>query len=1074
MGSRERLSRSGQPESKLVELEARLKERDKRVSELETGLQTLQDRLRQKERQVRDLEANVGQLQVAGQATKRELEDIHSSLSWKILTTYWWVVENRRGAKRSLGPLGRKVLGKLVSPRLRWMIRQKTGWGNKGREHDPGHWRKSEIPLPRSYDVLCFPIIDWGFRIQRPQHLMRQFASTGHRVFYVSLNFRSSGAAFKTRRIEKNIYEVSFRGPRRNVYSDAMDTRSLEDLFSALESLRVDLNLGATVSFVQLPFWQPLAKRLRDTHYWPLVYDCMDYHAGFSTNKSEMLDSEVDLIRSADTVLATSASLMDYIQRHNQKVRLLPNACDFEHFSGIRPKEPTSSLVVGYYGAIADWFDSDLVAELAEKRQDWSFQLIGSTFSADLSRLSKCRNVFFQGEKAYDEIPRWIERFDVLIIPFRRTPLTDATNPVKAYEILAAGKPLVAVPLPELQQMKPLVQIGASAEEFEREIEKAVRNNTPELVEMRQRFAQDNTWGIRFRALEPVVAGLFERASVIVITYNNLVLNRLCLESIFSRTTWPNYEVIVVDNGSSDGTPEYLKRAEQTYSNLKVILNDRNLGFPAGNNVGLRHASGDYLVLLNNDTVVSSGWLTGLIKHLRKDPSIGLIGPVTNEIGNEARILVGYRKISSMPAWAAKHARKNDGLAFEIPVVAMFCLAMRREVQQEIGDLDERFELGMFEDDDYTRRARNAGYKTMCARDVFIHHFGQASFDLLGEEKRHSVFEANRKGFEDKWGEKWRRHQYGKGWGHGASLMSRMLKAVSDSKSSLTAHRVVPDESNRPAPPYFSRRFGHFHGEPSIRGRCNICNQETVFFCEDASLYRESLFCDCCLTISRYRSIARGVLRSVRTLTGGTADSISELASGVATKHLSIYDTQAAFYFEKYAYPLPDMISRSPRIEVRTSLYKPDRAFGATLGKNMTNQNLEALTFPDDAFDIVITSDVMEHIRLDDRAHGEVARVLKPGGIYLFTVPHFRDRRETLKRVEIVDPEDPEKDCFVMEREYHGDANSAEGRALSYRTYGTDLDLALSELGFEVTYEKQDFPEMGIMNTELFTCRLLE
>ena len=1072
MGSRERLSRSDQPESKLIGLETRLKEREKRVSELETVLQTFQDRLSQKEQQLQDLEAHIGQLQVAGQGIKRELEDIHSSLSWKILTVYWRVVESHRATKRSLGYHGRKTLGRLIPPRLRWTIRQRTSWGIKGRE--PGPWTKSEIPVSRSHEVLCFPLIDWDFRIQRPQHLMRQFASAGHRVFYVSLNFRSLGTAFKTRRIEKNIYEVSLRGPRRNVYSDAMDSKSLEDLFSALESLRVDLNLGATVSFVQLPFWQPLAKRLRDTHHWPVVYDCMDYHAGFSTNKPEMLDSEVDLIRTADTVLATSGSLMEYIQRHNQKVHLLPNACDFEHFSGIRTKEATSSLVVGYYGAIADWFDSDLVADLAEKRPDWSFQLIGSTFSADLSRLSTCHNVFFQGEKAYDEIPRWIETFDVLIIPFRRTPLTDATNPVKAYEILAAGKPLVAVPLPELQQMRPLVQIGASAEEFEREIEKAVRNDTPELVEMRKQFAQDNTWGIRFRALKPVVDGLFERASVVVITYNNLVLNRLCLESIFSRTTWPNFEVIVVDNGSSDATPEYLKRAEREYSNLKVILNDRNLGFPAANNVGLRHASGDYLVLLNNDTVVSSGWLTGLIKHLKKDPSIGLIGPVTNEIGNEARILVGYRKISNMPAWAAKHVRRNDGLASEIPVVAMFCLAMRREVQEKIGDLDERFELGTFEDDDYTRRARNAGYKIVCARDVFIHHFGQASFDLLGDEKRRSVFEANRKRFEDKWGEKWRRHHYSEGWGLGARLMSRMWKALSDTKSSLTAHSVVRDGSNYPPPRYFSRRFGHFQGEPSIRGRCNICNQETVFFCDDASLCRESLFCDCCLTISRYRSIARGVLRSVRTLTGVTADSISELASGVATKHLSIYDTQAPFYFEKYAYPLPDMMSRSPRLEVRTSLYRPDRTFGANLGKNITNQNLEALTFPDDAFDIVITSDVMEHIRLDDRAHGEVARVLKPGGIYLFTVPHFRDRRETLKRVKIVDPEDPKKDCFVMEREYHGDANSAEGRALSYRTYGTDLDFALSELGFEVTYEKQDFPEMGIMNTELFTCRLLE
>ena len=145
--------------------------------------------------------------------------------------------------------------------------------------------------------------------------------------------------------------------------------------------------------------------------------------------------------------------------------------------------------------------------------------------------------------------------------------------------------------------------------------------------------------GTRFQAVDRVAYDRPEKASVIVTTYNNLTLNRLCLESLFSHTTWPNFEVIVVDNGSSDGTPAYLRRVEQTCPNLKVILNDRNLGFPAGNNVGLRHASGDYLVLLNNDTVVSSGWLSGLIKHLRADRDIGLICPVTNEIANEAKIL---------------------------------------------------------------------------------------------------------------------------------------------------------------------------------------------------------------------------------------------------------------------------------------------------------------------------------------------------------------------------------------------------------------------------------------------------
>jgi len=189
---------------------------------------------------------------------------------------------------------------------------------------------------------------------------------------------------------------------------------------------------------------------------------------------------------------------------------------------------------------------------------------------------------------------------------------------------------------------------------------------------------------------------------------------------------------------------------------------------------------------------------------------------------------------------------------------------------------------------------------------------------------------------------------------------------------------------------------------------------------------------------------------------------------------LKIYDTQAPFYFDGSAYPIPDLLARCRWLDLQTSLYLPQQRLGKKLGPKQTNQNLEALTFPDNYFDILVTSDVIEHVRLDFRAHQEIRRVLKPGGIYLFTVPHFRDRRDTFYRVAVVDPADPAKDIYLTEKEYHGDANAEDGRALSYRSYGTDLDETLHRLGFTVDYCKTDFPRAGILNTELFFCRLVK
>ena len=262
------------------------------------------------------------------------------------------------------------------------------------------------------------------------------------------------------------------------------------------------------------------------------------------------------------------------------------------------------------------------------------------------------------------------------------------------------------------------------------------------------------------------------------------------------------------------------------------------------------------------------------------------------------------------------------------------------------------------------------------------------------------------------------------------------------------------------------------HNQQALQGTCNICGRKASFSFTDPSLYRESLSCSACRSTSRYRSIARGILRAVNEMTGLEAQSLAELRRLKPGKRLAIYDTQLPFYESDSAYPIPDWLRRCRWINLFLSTYRERVALGLKLDSRTTNQNLEKLTFPDNHFDVVITTDVMEHVRLDFEAHREIARVLKPGGVYLFTVPHYRHGRETIFRVAVVDPLDSSKDQFLMEKEYHGDANSPEHAALAYRVYGTELDEALTQLGFSVEYTREDFPEMGIVNTELFYCRL--
>lgn len=262
-----------------------------------------------------------------------------------------------------------------------------------------------------------------------------------------------------------------------------------------------------------------------------------------------------------------------------------------------------------------------------------------------------------------------------------------------------------------------------------------------------------------------------------------------------------------------------------------------------------------------------------------------------------------------------------------------------------------------------------------------------------------------------------------------------------------------------------------FHGQQHVDGQCNVCGKQAYFFYQEVALWRESLNCEHCRTTSRYRSITRGILRAICELTGDEATSLATLPHSSKTR-LRVYDTQPPFYCDPCAYPLPDLLKATGWVEVVLSQYKPKKPLGKVLAKGVTNQNLECLTFADDSLDIVITSDVMEHVRLDDRAHREIYRVLKTGGIYIFTVPHNRAWDETLIRVQIIDPDDPSKDVHLLEPEYHGDTNSDEGGGvLAYRTYGKDVETFLAGLGFEVEYSCLDIEQLGIMNAELFYCR---
>src|SRR5574337_1382976 len=263
-------------------------------------------------------------------------------------------------------------------------------------------------------------------------------------------------------------------------------------------------------------------------------------------------------------------------------------------------------------------------------------------------------------------------------------------------------------------------------------------------------------WGIDW--FKPTAASFRVRAkamggqltSIIILTHNGIEHTRKCLASIEAHTPEP-HELVIVDNGSDDGTIAYLRSYMAAHDNVRVIANRSNRGFAAGNNQGLALARGDYLLLLNNDTIVTIGWLQRMLQVFLAHPDVGIVGPMSNYVSGPQLVReVSYKGPEGLEAFAVKWAQGHDGQSAEATRVVGFCLLTRKEVIARIGGLDEQFGSGNFEDDDFCIRAFQVGFRARIALDAFIHHTGSQTFKSAKIDYRQSLMR-NWELFKAKW-----------------------------------------------------------------------------------------------------------------------------------------------------------------------------------------------------------------------------------------------------------------------------------------------------------------------------------
>ncbi len=212
---------------------------------------------------------------------------------------------------------------------------------------------------------------------------------------------------------------------------------------------------------------------------------------------------------------------------------------------------------------------------------------------------------------------------------------------------------------------------------------------------------------------------------IIVLTWNGKSDTLECLTSL-QRLTYSNARILVVDNGSTDGTVEAIN---ERFPNVELIVNHANLRFAGGNNVGIRHAfehGTEYVLLLNNDTVVDGGFLTQLVRAAEKEKTIGMVGPKIHYYHDRRRIWFAGGKIEWWKGWVSHigireldHGQ-HDAMK-EVGYLTGCCILAKRELVEKVGMLDESYYI-YGEDTDWCVRAARGGYKLIYVPSSVIWH----------------------------------------------------------------------------------------------------------------------------------------------------------------------------------------------------------------------------------------------------------------------------------------------------------------------------------------------------------------
>lgn len=472
--------------------------------------------------------------------------------------------------------------------------------------------------------------------------------------------------------------------------------------------------------------------------------DNWDSSLGNLFYKKEIFKSFVEEV---DLITVTAKLLGQKIQELTDHEYLyLPNAVNSEIFEPTKTYQCPDDLRKGkhktllYFGSLwGEWFDWDKINYISKKCPDCEINLIGD-YSAIMDRVNNSNsNIHFLGLKKQTDLPAYLYFSDIALLPFKNCDIGKYVSPLKIFEYIAMNKKVLSTPLDDIRDY-PNVYCSDSAEEWVEMI------NRDDVVVDSSSFNSKNNWFARCSKLMEccnLAAIQPPSISVVVLNYNNKKVIGRCIDTLLSHNNRYGYEVIVVDNGSKDGSYELLK---EKYQDCIILLQNTQNGCSSGRNLGAQNAHGEYLCFLDSDQwVISDYWLDSAIAILSQNIYLGAVSWNAGWFtpGKTIGPIVDY-----LPNRAINHA--DEWFRIDVAYLATSGLLMKTSLFNKIGGFDEFYDPTCFEDTDLSLKIRHEGFDIAYSPYMAIMHLPHQTTNS-GSAQHTKLMKRNGDYFMEKW-----------------------------------------------------------------------------------------------------------------------------------------------------------------------------------------------------------------------------------------------------------------------------------------------------------------------------------